>query len=52
VKKQGKKPAAARKKQKATKAASSTAQSSLCWYHARFGEKAHACTSPCSWAEN
>jgi hypothetical protein len=52
VKKQGKKPAATKKKQKATKAAGSAAQSSLCWYHARFGKKAHACTSPCSWAEN
>jgi hypothetical protein len=28
------------------------ARSTLCWYHATFGEKANACTAPCSWAEN
>jgi hypothetical protein len=26
--------------------------STLCWYHATFGEKANSCTAPCSWAEN
>ena len=25
---------------------------SLCWYHRRFGEQAHKCTSPCSWSGN
>jgi hypothetical protein len=52
VRKQGKKPPAAKKKQKAVKLQKNAAQSTMCWYHARFGEKAHACISPCSWAEN
>jgi hypothetical protein len=24
----------------------------VCWYHTTFGEKAHQCVAPCSWAEN
>ena len=24
----------------------------LCWYHRKFGEQAHKCTSPCSWSGN
>ena len=24
----------------------------LCWYHARFGDRARKCTSPCTYAEN
>jgi hypothetical protein len=27
-------------------------QSTLCWYHATYAEKAQSCTAPCSWAEN
>jgi hypothetical protein len=25
---------------------------SLCYYHSRFGQKAHRCEAPCTWAEN
>jgi hypothetical protein len=25
---------------------------SLCYYHSRFGKKAHKCEAPCSWTEN
>jgi hypothetical protein len=25
---------------------------SLCYYHNRFGKKAHKCEAPCSWTEN
>jgi hypothetical protein len=25
---------------------------SLCYYHGRFGKKAHKCEAPCSWTEN
>ena len=24
----------------------------LCFYHRRFGDKAHRCVSPCNYAEN
>jgi hypothetical protein len=48
----GKKPSGGKKRIKTGKAAAEAARSSLCWYHARFGEKAHSCISPCSWAEN
>jgi 23S rRNA A1618 N6-methylase RlmF len=41
-----------KKRSKTGKPAAEAAPSLLCWYHARFGEKAHSCTSPCSWAEN
>jgi hypothetical protein len=34
------------------KAAHEEAHSTLCWYHATFGEKANSNTAPCSWAEN
>jgi hypothetical protein len=27
-------------------------RATMCWYHASFGDKAHSCTAPCSWAEN
>jgi hypothetical protein len=47
-----KKSGGGKKKGKAGKPAADAARSSLCWYHARFGEKAHSCISPCSWAEN
>jgi hypothetical protein len=47
-----KKSGGGKKKGKAGKPAAGAARSSLCWYHARFGEKAHSCISPCSWAEN
>ena len=26
--------------------------SGLCWYHSKFGEKAHKCSSPCTWSGN
>ncbi len=26
--------------------------SSLCWYHAKFGETAQKCKSPCTWESN
>jgi hypothetical protein len=49
----GKKFNGGKKRSKSGKAATAdAARSSLCWYHARFGEKAHSCISPCSWAEN
>jgi hypothetical protein len=47
-----KKSSGGKKRSKAGKPAADAARSSLCWYHARFGEKAHSCISPCSWAEN
>jgi hypothetical protein len=47
----GKKSSGGKKRSKAGKPAADAAHSSLCWYHARFGEKAHSCISPCSWAE-
>jgi hypothetical protein len=25
---------------------------SLCYYHGRFGKKAHKCEAPCTWTEN
>jgi len=25
---------------------------SLCYYHSRFGQKAHRCEAPCTWSEN
>jgi hypothetical protein len=37
---------------KSGKFAHEDARSTLCWYHATFGEKANTCTAPCSWAEN
>jgi hypothetical protein len=37
---------------KGGKSAHEEARSTLCWYHATFGEKANSCTAPCSWAEN
>jgi hypothetical protein len=52
VRKQGKKPPPTKKKQKAMKIQKSAAQSTMCWYNARFGEKVHSCILPCSWAEN
>jgi hypothetical protein len=27
-------------------------QSTLCFYHASFGDKARNCRDPCSWSEN
>jgi hypothetical protein len=48
----GKKGGGGKKKNKFSKPAADAARSSLCWYHARFGEKAHSCISPCSWSEN
>jgi hypothetical protein len=48
----GKKGSGGEKKSKAGKHAADAARSSLCWYHARFGKKAHSCVSPCSWSEN
>jgi hypothetical protein len=47
-----KKSCGGKKQSKAGEPAADAARSSLCWYHARFGEKAHSCISPCSWAEN
>lgn len=26
--------------------------SSLCWYHGRYGTKAHKCTAPCTWSSD
>jgi hypothetical protein len=37
---------------KGSKSVHEEARSTLCWYHATFGEKANSCTAPCSWAEN
>ena len=31
---------------------SASDDSGLCWYHSKFGEKAHKCTSPCTWSGN
>lgn len=31
---------------------STTRQNDYCWYHAKFGVRAHQCRSPCKWSEN
>jgi hypothetical protein len=46
------KPRRNKKRGKGGKSTLEDARSTLCWYHATFGEKANSCTAPCSWAEN
>lgn len=38
-----------RNNQQRNKRADTPGKSSLCFYHRKFGKKAHSCTQPCSW---
>jgi hypothetical protein len=41
-----------RQKRKPTPGPDRRCDQSLCYYHGRFGKKAHKCEAPCSWTEN
>lgn len=50
--KQRRRPRGGKKRGKGGKQKQESQQSTLCWYHATYAEKAQSCTAPCSWAEN
>ncbi len=45
-------PSGHRQQRKQTPGPDRRQDQSLCYYHGRFGKKAHKCEAPCSWTEN